>query len=143
MISIELWRSRIGLFNNKHCFSFLSSSFSSSSYLYRKRTWNLSRKHSSSTLDARSPLQAEKQSVATSLYGYTSSSSSFSSTAATITTSTCTSNTFPSSSFRGVVILHCHSLLKYILIFLLIISQQLILSGDIETNPGPRSGEHA
>ena len=142
MISIELWRSRISLFNNKRCFGFLSSSFSSSLCSYRKRTRNLSRKHSLFTVDACSPLQAENQSSATFLDGSTFSSSFSCSPAATTTTSTTTS----SSSFCGVVLLYYHSLdlLKDILIFLLIISQQLIiLSGDIETNPGPQSGEHA
>ena len=145
MISIELWRSRISLFNNKRCFGFLSSSFSSSLCSYRKRTRNLSRKHSSFTVDACSPLQAEKQSSATFLDGSTFSSSFSCSPAATTTTSTTTTTSSSSSSFCGVVLLYYHSLdlLKDILIFLLIISQQLIiLSGDIETNPGPQSGEH-
>ena len=75
MISIELWRSRISLFSNKRCFGFLSSSFSSSLCSYRKRTRNLSRKHNSFTVDACSPLQAEKQSSATFLDGFTFSSS--------------------------------------------------------------------
>ena len=149
MISIELWRSRIGLFNNKRCSrGFLSSSFSSSSYSYRPRK-RLSREHSSA-VDACSPLQPDKCSTATVLDD-SMSASNYSSTVNTITTTTSSSSTSTtssstsSSSSRGKVSLHHRtSLLGDILIILLIISQQfIILSGDIETNPGPRNGEYA
>ena len=142
MIPIDLWRARIGLFNCKRCSSiFLSSLFSPSPCFSfhrpsRKRhkvvtedspTENDHTSHPSSTLASNSlnlPGDPDLSATATS-----------SSTASITTTS--------SSSWSGSLFSLRRSLLRDVLIILLIaiISQQLIvLSGDIETNPGPKHG---
>ena len=158
MISIEQWRARIGTFNCKRGYSgFLSSLFSSSSYYYYyqpSKRENLSRGLSSTAVNS---LQAEGHSPSAPCDGYTVSSISTTCTAFTtnckastsapcITTVTTSSFSSPSSYFFysssvGLFSLR-HSLLRDILIILLVsfLSQQLIISGDIETNPGPKHG---
>ena len=149
MISIELWRARIGQFNRAKChsgrsvfcFSFLFYPYSGS----RRRKNDVSPQEkdqepliaafstasspaeevlSTDTLPdpARPPLQA-------------ASTSSCSSTLLSL---------LPSSYSSGV--LQCRSVLREALIILLIaiISQQLLLSAsDVETNPGPVACEYS
>ena len=58
-----------------------------------------------------------------------------------VVNSTGTTAPFTSSSYMFDSVFLSHFLLKDVLIFVLLvafISQQLILSGDIETNPGPK-----
>ena len=156
MISIEQWRARIGTFNCKRGYSgFLSSLFSSSSYYYyqpRKRR-NALRDHFSTAVTS---LQAEEHAPSAPSDGYTVSSNSITCTSgitkattsavpciATVTTSfSSPSSYFLYSSSGGLFQSLRRSLLRDILIILLIaiLSQQLILSGDIETNPGPKHG---
>ena len=135
MISIEQWRARIGLFNCKQCSGFLSSFVSppssSRSRHRQRRPWNVVQWLGtlfSVTVDSFSFLPATKDHPpvnTTSLPECSSSSTSSSSV------SIGTSETQVFSLRR--------SLLRDLLIVLLIaiVSQQLIISGDIETNPGP------
>ena len=164
MIPIDLWRARIGLFNCKRCSSFLSSIFSPSpcfSFHHppcKRRKIVITDPEESATENSpmctensddhtshipnfvcnslnlpgdSSPFPLKKQT--TSLKQFPSS---FSPTASITTT-------FSSSSLSSSGILSSlrHSLLRDVLIILLIaiIAQQLVvLSGDIETNPGPK-----
>ena len=155
MISIEQWRAQIGTFNCKRGYSgFLSSS----SYYYyqpRKRK-NLSRDHFSTAVTS---LQAEGHSPSAPSDGYTVSSNSITCTSGITTnckattsavpciTTVTTSFSSPSSYFLysssgGLFQSLRRSLLRDVIIILLIaiLSQQLIISGDIETNPGPKHG---
>ena len=156
MISVELWRARIGTFNNKRCSgrSLSSSSFSASSHCRRHRGCG-----------SADVSQEEPASIA-----LTSSSSSCSSLAikeqsqefpstdhhSVLTTSSlscssqcCGSGSFTASSLQSSSsffptsgILRSLSLLRDAVITLLIaiISQLLMIAGDIETNPGPKHG---
>ena len=149
MISLELWRARIGTFNNRRCFgcplSSLSSSLSFDSAHFRS--------HSGSTHASRE----ESPSVAQPLTSPSSSSlatkeqsQAFSSTInrSVLTTSRLISQSVSfsksSSCFirptSGVSL--CRSLLRDAVITLLIavISQLLMVAGDIESNPGPKHG---
>ena len=153
MIPIDLWRARIGLFNCKRCSSsFLSSLFSPSPCFSchhhppRKRHKIVTEESSI----ANSPTENDHTSHPSNLASIslnlsrdclpfplkkqiTSAPPDYSS----ITTTTC------SSSWSGSLSSLRRSLLRDVLIILLIaiISQQLIvLSGDIETNPGPKHG---
>ena len=140
MISIEQWRARIGLFNCKQCSGFLSSfvsppSFSRSRHRQRSVVQWL-RTFSSVIVDSFGFLPAFKDHplTTTSLPECSSSFSSSSSSSVSISTSE-----GMSESPSGEVFSLRRSLLRDLLIILLIaiISQQLIISGDIETNPGP------
>ena len=152
MIPIDLWRARIGLFNCKRCSSFLSSLFSPSPCFschhrpsrerhkvvtansptensddHRSHSSNLTLSNCLHLSGDFSPLKEQ----ITSPPG----PPDYSATAAITTTSSPSSSVSLSSLRR--------SLLRDVLIILLIaiISQQLIvLSGDIETNPGPKHG---
>ena len=160
MIPIDLWRARIGLFNCKRCSSsFLSSLFSPSPCFschhhpplkrhkivieessiansstensddHRSHPFNLTLSNSLHLSRDYSPFPLKKQ--------ITSAPPDYSPTAS-ITTTTRSSS---SSSWSGSLSSLRRSLLRDVLIILLIaiISQQLIvLSGDIETNPGPK-----
>ena len=163
MISIELWRARIGQFNRAEChsgrsvfcFSFLFYPYSGS----RRRKNDVSPQGkdpepliaafstasspaeevlSTDTLPdpAHPPLQAPSSSTTSHTSSYSSAStSSYSSTLFSL---------LPSSYSSGV--LQCRSVLREALIILLIaiISQQLLLSaGDVETNPGPLACEYS
>ena len=145
MISTEQWRARIGLFNCKQCSGFLSSFVSppsrppspssSSRSPHRQRSpWNVVqwlRTLLSVIVDSFSFLPATKDHslTTTSLPECSSSSSSISSSV----------SIGMSESPSGEVFSLRRSLLRDLLVILLIaiISQQLIISGDIETNPGP------
>ena len=155
MISIELWRARIGQFNRAKChsgrtvfcFSFLFYPYSGS----RRRKNDVSSQEkdpeplieafstASSPAEevlstdmlpdpARPPLQAPSSST-------TSHTSSYSSASTSSRSSTLFSH-LPSSYSSGV--LQCRSVLREAILLIAIISQQLLLSaGDVETNPGP------
>ena len=152
MISIEQWRACIGTFNCKRGYSgFLSSLFSSSSYYYyqpRKRR-NASREFSSTaetSLSANSLSPDHEKQSATLLQANTVTlKRSF----PTITNVTKISSSSSSSSLSGGLLSLRSSLLREVFVILLmvlliaIIFQQLIISGDIETNPGPKcEGEY-
>ena len=154
MISIEQWRARIGTFNCKRGYSgFLSSLFSSSSYYYyqpRKRTCRNASRELSSTADTSLSANSlspdhEKQSATLLQANTVTLKRSF----PTITNVTKISSSSSSSSLsRGLLSLRS-SLLREVFVILLmvlliaIIFQQLIISGDIETNPGPKhEGEY-
>ena len=166
MISVELWRARIGMFNhnNKRCSgcSLLSSSSLASSHCHRqahhgggstdvsqeepssaaltspssntlatkKQSQEFSSTDHHSTSSSTSPSQSRtaQLTLSCSAYGSSFMASSFS------PTSKSSSSSFPSSRD-----LH-RSLLREAVITLLIaiISQLLMIAGDIETNPGPK-----
>ena len=163
MISVELWRARIGMFNNKRCsgcsllsFSSLASSHchrqahhgggstdvyqeepssaaltspSSNTLATKKQSQELSSTDHHSTSSSTSPSQSRTAQLTLSCsYGSSFMASSFS------PTSKSSSSSFPSSCD-----LH-RSLLREAVITLLIaiISQLLMIAGDIETNPGPK-----
>ena len=158
MIPIDLWRARIGLFNCKCCSSSLLSSLFSLSPCFschhhhhhptHKRhkivteessianppTENDHTSHPSNLVS--SSLNLPRDSSPFPLKEQTSSLKQFHSSSPTASSSS-------SSSWSGSLSSLRRSLLRDVLIILLIaiISQQLIvLSGDIETNPGPKHG---
>ena len=154
MIPIDLWRARIGLFNCKRCSSsFLSSLFSPSpcfschhrpprerhkvvieeSSIANSPTENDHTSHPSNL--ASNSLKEQATSLKRQL-----PSTSYVTVASSPTRSTSITTT---SSWSVSLSSLRRSLLRDVLIILLIaiISQQLIvLSGDIETNPGPKHG---
>ena len=163
MIPIDLWRARIGLFNCKRCSSsFLSSLFSPSPCFSchhhhhhppRERHKIVTEESSTESSPTENNHTAHPSNLSSSSLNFPRDSSpfplkeqtsslkqfplSFSPTAISTTSST------SSSSWSGSLSSLRRSLLRDVLIILLIaiISQQLIvLSGDIETNPGPKRG---
>ena len=171
MISVELWRARIGLFNSKHYSGFLSSLFSS--YVpfkfHRRRKRNTQEK--TSTASQSSPLAAsnsstdpspaitqEPLSTSTSQSPFSASnsnsitspdeSSALVSSLHMLQQSLLSSFTFswtsllPTSFPRGLLsgCLLREALVRLVLL-IAIISQVLIISGDVETNPGPDPSE--
>ena len=159
MISLELWRARIGTFNNKRCSgcslsSLSSSSLGPSSHCRRNRgSTDVSQEEpASAALTSPSPssLAAEEQSQAFSSTDH----HSVLTTSSTQLTLSCSSQCYGSGSFTASSFsqssssffttsdsLH-RSLLRDAVITLLIaiISQLLMMAGDIETNPGPKHG---
>ena len=147
MISVEQWRARIGLFN---CKRFRTPTPSASvvlspifSFLILISSQESSQEHSSSTpptttnerpssmSDSRSHISISKQAHEATSHSACTTCSSTSQTAAASTPS--------SSGGSGLFSLH-RSVFKSVLIILIIavISQLLVISGDVETNPGPR-----
>ena len=161
MISLELWRARIGTFNNKRCpgagcarSSLSSTSLASSSANCRP---NLSQEEpASSSLAQTSSSYSfflvtpdEQLSTGRHFDHYSVSSSSsflFASTSSSSSQDAFSSSTssssfwFSSSSFPCDQFFLHRSLLRDAVITLLIavISQLLMIAGDIETNPGPK-----
>ena len=165
MISVELWRARIGTFNNKHCFgrSLSSSPLASSAHSHRQThhgggSTDFSREEPSSvalTSPSSNTLATKEQSQELSSTDYHSESissstsasqhrsqsrsqltlccsygSSFSSTSKSSSSSSPSSRDFHRSLLRDAVIT----------LLIAIISQLLMMAGDIETNPGPKHG---
>ena len=164
MISVELWRARIGTFNNKRCSdcslssslasshcrrhthhdggstdvsgeepsSVALTSLSSNTLATKEQSQEFSSTDNHSTSSSTSPSQSKTAQLTQSCTSYGSSfmDSSFSSTSKS-----------SSSSFLSPCDLH-RSLLRETVITLLIaiISQLLMIAGDIETNPGPKHG---
>ena len=169
MISVELWRARIGTFNNKRCsdcsLSSLSSSSFASSHCHRQThgSTNVSREEPSPvalTSPSSNTLATKELSQEFSSTDHHSTSSSSSSTSPsqsrtaqlTLLTSCSYGSSFMASSFSSTsksssssspspCDFH-RSLLGEAVITLLIaiISQLLMIAGDIETNPGPKHG---
>ena len=150
MISIDLWRARIGLFNNKRPrgrSGFRSSFFFASFHNCHRK--NVRTQDSTYTVDSfssssSSVLVAEERPTTDdrSSHHTCTSTVSFDSQRNHSSSSTAaTTSSFSSTAGGGLFSLR-RSLLGDVLIILLIaiISQQLIMSGDIETNPGPRLG---
>ena len=170
MISVELWRARIGTFNNKRCsdcsLSSLSSSSFASSHCHRQThhgcgsTSNVSREEPSPvalTSPSSNTLATKEQSQEFSSTDHHSTSSSTSPSQSrtaqlTLSTSCSYGSSFMASSFSSTSkssssssLSPCdfqRSLLRDAVITLLIaiISQLLMIAGDIETNPGPKHG---
>ena len=162
MISVELWRARIGTFNNKRCFdcslSSLSSSSLASSHCRRHRgSTNVSQEEPTSialtSSSSCSSLTIKEQSQAFSSTDHHSVLTTSSASQSTLSCSVqcCDSGSFMSSSLQSSSSffptsgsLH-RSLLRDAVITLLIaiISQLLMIAGDIESNPGPKHGGEA
>ena len=164
MISVELWRARIGTFNNKCCSDCsLSSSSLVSSHCHRHThhgggSTDVSREEPSSTAHT-SPysntLATKEQSQEFSSTDHHSTSSSTCTSqprTAQLTLSCSYGSSFIASSFSSTSKFSsssspssrdlCRSLLRDAVVTLLIaiISQLLTMAGDIETNPGPKHG---
>ena len=171
MISVELWRARIGTFNSKSCSSGSLSSDSSFFHCFTNKdvqsqeddsTWPIAQKRpysiAASTVALSSRLCSSSEpgekhtatnysaehgflsgisikqlhSPSNFTYSYSSSSSSSSSSSAECSRDSVFQ--YHSPQLRDVLIL--------LLTVIAVISQLLIISGDIETNPGPiRGGE--
>ena len=157
MISVELWRARIGAFNSKRYSGFLSSLFSSYiPFKFRRRRKRYAvqepppaatASHSAVTQDAQPLLTNASNSKNTAtkvrtminslknfLLVFTFFWSSFLSTS---------SSSF-GSLLRSARLNRCllREALVRLVLLIVIISQALIISGDVETNPGPSPGEY-
>ena len=159
MISVELWRARIGTFNNKRCSDCCSLSSLSpiSSQCRRHRgSTDISQEEPAEptsmalTSSFSSSLLATKgQSQASSSTDHHYSVLTTSSSQLSCSSQSCDSGSFSvpsalgsSSSFFPTSGSLLRSLLRDAVITLLIaiISQLLMVAGDIETNPGPKYG---
>ena len=145
MISIEQWRARIGLFN---CKRFRTPATPSSvvlspifSFLILISSQEPSQEHSSST-----PPTTTNERPSSTSDSPTHTSISKQAHEATSACTTCSStlqaaaaSTSYSSGDSGLFSLR-RSVFKSVLMILVIavISQLLVISGDVETNPGPR-----
>ena len=142
MISIEQWRARIGLFNCKRLRTATPSSVTLSP-LFSFLIIISPQGHSSPT-----PTTTDERPSSTSDFPTHTSSNGPASkqthevacTCSTLTSQAAATSTLSSS--RGLFLLR-RSVFKSVLMILVIavISQLLVISGDVETNPGPR-GEH-
>ena len=148
MISVELWRARIGLFNSKGYSAFLSSLFSSyipfKFHRRRKRERNATQdpstaSQSSSRASINSSTQEEPLQISTSPHSASIiTSSAVSSLQQSLLSLFCSSF----SQVRGLLnrCLLREALVRLVLL-IVIISQALVISGDVETNPGPLACE--
>ena len=160
MMPLELWRARIGTFNNKRCsccsLSSLSSLSLASSPQFRRHidSTNVSQEEPASTAltssssssaikeqsqeffstDHHSVLTTSSSQLTLSCFSQSYGSGFFA--ASSFSFSQSSSPFFPTFDSRR------RSLLREAVITLLIaiISQLLIIAGDIETNPGPKHG---
>ena len=161
MISVELWRARIGAFNSKRYSGFLSSLFSS--YVpfkfHRKRKRFAAQEPPPAATASAFTLSQEAGPLLT-----TSNSSNIASHAVEkrtiarllqnflifVTFSRFSFLPIFNSYFSSLVRLRSTRLNRFLLrealvrlvLLIVIISQALIISGDVETNPGPSSGEY-
>ena len=155
MISLELWRARIGTFNNKRCsgrsLSSLSSSSLPSSHRCRRHTGSTNVSQEEPSIALASP-SSSSLAIKEELQEFSTDHHSVLTTSSTLSCSSqcCDSGSFTASSLQssssffptsGTCSLH-RSLLRDAVIALLIavISQLLMIAGDIETNPGPKHG---
>ena len=157
MISVELWRARIGAFNNKHYSGFLSSLFSSYApfKFHRRRKRYAAQEPPPATSEESESLHTvasdsrnsfpvtKKRAIVNSIknfllfftYFWSASFSCFLPTSSSA--SLC-------SLLRSTRLNRCllrEALVRLVLLIMVIISQSLINSGDIEKNPGPVTGE--
>ena len=135
MISVELWRATIGLSSSK-CYSGFLSSLSCPF----PRVLN--------TYKFRSSTQEEPLASSTESHATPTSSAEKSSKECLVLPQQSLLSTFlvriPTSflvSFSRSLHLLQDTLVRLVLAILVIISKSLIISGDIETNPGPITGE--
>ena len=152
MISVELWRARIGLFNSKRYSGFLSSLFSSyvpfKFHRRRKRSSNVDTEE-----DLEQPYSAARPPPPASNSSGTGTPSppdespgvcsrkpgvcSRNQESARSRLSFSWSSLFPRGLLSGCLL---REALRLVLL-ISIISQVLIISGDVETNPGPDLSE--
>ena len=158
MISIELWRARIGAFNNKRSRSRCSlSSTYFTIYVFfhwtRHKCRNVSREEHSQLINPHTCplastippfLPAEERSPAIETVVHESSVSSGDlggdSLSRSSSPSSSSSSSMSLSSYSDDPCFLHRSLLRdaFIALVIAIISQLLIMAGDIETNPGPK-----
>ena len=141
MISIEQWRARIGLFNCKRLRTATPSSVTLSP-LFSFLIIISPQGHSSPT-----PTTTDERPSSTSDFPtHTSSNGPVSKqthevacTCSTLTSQAAATSTLSSSRVSGLFLLR-RSVFKSVLMILVIavISQLLVISGDVETNPGPK-----
>ena len=149
MISVELWRARIGLFNSKGYSGFLSSLFSSyipfKFHRRRKRERNAtqdpstaSQSSSRASINTNTDSSTQEEPLQTSKSPSIITSSAVSSLQQSLLSLFCSSF----SQVRGLLssCLLREALVRLVLL-IVIISQSLITSGDVETNPGPLACE--
>ena len=145
MISVELWRARIGLFNSKGYSAFLSSLFSS--YIPFKFHRRRKRERNATQDPSTASQSSSRASINTNTDSSTQLQTSKSPHSANIITSSGVSSLqqsllslfwFSFSQVRGLLssCLLREALVRLVLL-IVIISQALIISGDVETNPGP------
>ena len=158
MISVDLWRARIGTFNNKRCSgcslsSLLSSSLASSANC---RQNSQEEPHSSSIAQTSSSYSSflvtpdEQLTTGRHLDHHAVSSSSNFSLSSTLSSSqdafssrASSSSLWSSSSFFSCdqFFMQCYLLRDAVIILLIAIASQLLMiAGDIESNPGPKHG---
>ena len=158
MISVELWRARIGTFNNKRCSGCSLSSSSLASSRCRDHgggSTDASREKPSSVALASlsfNTLATKEQSQelsSTDHHSESTSSTCASQSRSQLTLSCSYGSSFmasstsksSSSSFPSPCDLHRFLLRDAVITLLIaIISQLLMIAGDIETNPGPKHG---
>ena len=133
MISVELWRATIGLSSSK-CYSACPFPRVLKTYKFRSSTQEepLASSTESHATPTSSPEKSSQEYLALLQQSLLSFSWFF-----LVRIRTRTSFLISSS-------LHLlqDTLVRLVLVILMIISQSLIISGDIETNPGPITGEY-
>ena len=147
MISVELWRARIGLFNSKHYSGFLSSLFSS--YIpfkfRRRRKRNAVQEPPPTAATCTRPAVTQEEPPSTSASDLSrklspeadekpSTIQQFFHSFSTFSWSSLLPTSFPRGLLSGCLL---REALVRLVLLLAIISQVLIISGDVETNPGP------
>ena len=142
MISIEQWRARIGLFNCKRVRTGTPSSFISVSPIFSFLILISSQEHSPSTPTGTNerPLSTSDSLTCTSSTGQAVFKQTHEAVCTCLATSqTAADSTSSSSGGSGLFSLR-RSVFKSVLMILVIavISQLLVISGDVETNPGPK-----
>ena len=140
MISVELWRARIGLFNSKRYSGFLSSLFSS----YVPFKFHRRRKRNSIIVDTQETPPTAAQSPASINTSTTSIRAAAAEEPSTVSSfqqyflSFSWTSLLPTSFPRGCLL---REALVRLVLLIAIVSQALIISGDVETNPGPLACE--
>ena len=145
MISVELWRARIGLFNSKRYSGFLSSLFSSyvpfKFHRRSKRSCNVDTHQQDleqppGSSAARPPPPPASNSSGTGTPSPDESLGVCSRKRSRLSFSW--SSLFPRGLLSGCLL---REALVRLVLLIAIISQVLIISGDVETNPGPDLSE--
>ena len=149
MISVELWRARIGHFNSKRYSGFLSSLFSSyvpfKFHRRRKRSCNvdtqqddLEQPSGAASHQSRPPPPSASNSSGTPSLDESPAVSSLQRSLLSFSWSSFLPTTFPRGLLSGCLL---REALVRLVLLIAIISQVLITSGDVETNPGPLACE--
>ena len=147
MISVELWRARIGLFNSKCYSGFLSSLFSSyvpfKFHRRRKRSSNVDTHHQdlerpSSAAQPPSPSASNSNDTGTPSSDESPAVCSHKRSLLSFSWTSLLPTSFPLGLLSSCLL---REALVRLVLLIAIISQVLIISGDVETNPGPDLSE--